>query len=462
VPVGARSSASASEPVARLFGTDGVRGVANGPVLTSELALGLGRAAARFARERGARAQSRILIGRDTRRSGFMLEDALAAGVASAGGLAVRVGVLPTPGIATLVRLGHADLGVVISASHNPFPDNGIKLFGGDGFKLDDADEDRVVDLMDAGDLPTGSALGESITLQEASTRYADWVIANVGGTLSPRRILVDCANGAASVVASRLFEGLGIDADLCFASPDGLNINDKCGSTHLEVLSRGVAAGGYELGLAFDGDADRVLAVTSQGVSVDGDQIVAILARDLHARHALPGKLVVVTSMSNLGFHRAMRTLGIETAVTEVGDRYVLEEMRARGSELGGEQSGHVIALGHQTTGDGLVTASLLLAALDRAGQTLEEAAGLVRHFPQRLVNIRADREGLADSRAIWDVVDQESAALDASGAGRIVLRASGTESLVRVMVEHEDPEELERLCGSISLLVERELGVA
>ena len=448
--------------MARLFGTDGVRGVANGPVLTAELALGLGRAAARFARERGARAQSRILIGRDTRRSGFMLEDALAAGVASAGGLAVRVGVLPTPGIATLVRLGHADLGVVLSASHNPFPDNGIKLFGGDGFKLDDADEDRVVDLMDADDLPTGSALGESITLQEASTRYADWVIANVGGTLSPRRILVDCANGAASVVASRLFEGLGIDADLCFASPDGLNINEKCGSTHLEVLSRGVAAGGYELGLAFDGDADRVLAVTSQGVPVDGDQIVAILARDLHARHALPGKLVVVTSMSNLGFHRAMRTLGIETAVTEVGDRYVLEEMRARGSELGGEQSGHVIALGHQTTGDGLVTASLLLAALERAGQTLEEAAGLVRHFPQRLVNIRADREGLADSRAIWDVVDRESAVLDASGAGRIVLRASGTESLVRVMVEHEDPEELERLCGSISLLVERELGVA
>jgi phosphoglucosamine mutase len=448
--------------VARLFGTDGVRGVANGPVLTAELALGLGRAAARFARERGARSQARILIGRDTRRSGFMFEDSLAAGVASAGGLAVRVGVLPTPGIATLVRLGHADLGVVISASHNPFPDNGIKLFGGDGFKLDDAGEDRVVDLMDVGDLPTGSALGESLTLQEASTRYADWVIANVGGTLTPRRILVDCANGAASVVASRLFEGLGIDADLCFASPDGLNINEHCGSTHLEVLSRGVAVGGYELGLAFDGDADRVLAVTAQGVPVDGDQIVAILARDMQARRTLPGDLVVVTSMSNLGFHRAMGTLGIETAVTEVGDRYVLEEMRARGSELGGEQSGHVIALGHQTTGDGLVTASLLLAALDRAGETLEQAAGLVRHFPQRLVNIRADREGLADSRAIWDVVDRESAVLDASGAGRIVLRASGTESLVRVMVEHEDPEELERLCGSISLLVERELGVA
>jgi phosphoglucosamine mutase len=448
--------------VARLFGTDGVRGVANGSLLTAELALGLGRAAARYARERGARAQPRVLIGRDTRRSGYMLEDALAAGVASAGGLAVRVGVLPTPGIATLVRLGHADLGVVISASHNPFLDNGIKLFGRDGFKLDDADEDRVVELMQSSELPTGAALGESRALQDAAARYADWVVAAVGVPLTPRRILVDCANGAASVVASRLFEGLGIDADLCFASPDGLNINEKCGSTHLEVVSRGVATGGYELGLAFDGDADRVLAVTAEGVPVDGDQIVAILARDLHARRALPGSLVVVTSMSNLGFHRAMQGLGIETASTEVGDRYVLEEMRARGAELGGEQSGHVIALGHQTTGDGLVTAALLLAALDRAGQTLEQAAGLVTRFPQRLVNIRADREGLAGARAIWEVVEQETVLLEESGAGRIVLRASGTEPLVRVMVEHEDPEELERLCDSISLLVERELGVA
>jgi phosphoglucosamine mutase len=447
--------------LARLFGTDGVRGVANGPLLTAELALGLGRAAARYARERGARQQPRVLIGRDTRRSGFMLEDALAAGVASAGGLAVRVGVLPTPGIATLVRLGHADLGVVISASHNPFPDNGIKLFGRDGFKLDDADEDRVVELMDERELPTGAALGESIALQDAANRYADWVVAAIGAKLTPRRILVDCANGAASVVASRLFEGLGVDADLCFASPDGLNINEHCGSTHIEVLSKAVETGGYELGLAFDGDADRVLAVTAQGVPVDGDQIVAILARDLHTRRALPGDLVVVTSMSNLGFHRAMQGLGIETAVTEVGDRYVLEEMRARGAELGGEQSGHVIALGYQTTGDGLITSALVLAALDRAGQTLEQAAALVTHFPQRLVNIRANREGLADARAIWEVVEQETVTLDASGAGRIVLRASGTEPLVRVMVEHEDPAELDRLCGSISSLVERELGV-
>ena len=449
----------------RLFGTDGVRGVANSPALSAELALGLGRASARFARERGARAHPahpRVLIGRDTRRSGFMLEDALAAGVASAGGIAVRVGVLPTPGIATLVRLGHADLGAVISASHNPFPDNGIKLFGRDGFKLDDADEDRVVELIEQGELPTGAALGEVVSLPNAASLYADWVVDAVGGSLRPRRILVDCANGAASVVASRLFEGLGIDAELCFASPDGLNINERCGSTHLEALSEGVVSGGYELGLAFDGDADRVLAVTAQGTVVDGDQIVAILARDLLARHALPDNLVVVTSMSNLGFHRAMQTLGIETVITDVGDRYVLEAMRARGAALGGEQSGHVIALGYQTTGDGLVTSALLLGALDRAGQTLEQAAGLVTRFPQRLVNVRANREGLADARAIWELVELENAALEVSGAGRIVLRASGTEPLVRVMVEHEDAEELDRLCASIVSLVERELGVA
>jgi phosphoglucosamine mutase len=447
--------------LARLFGTDGVRGVANGPSLSAELALGLGRAAARFARERGAGARPRVLIGRDTRRSGFMLEDALAAGVASAGGTAVRAGVIPTPGVATLVRLGEADLGAVVSASHNPFPDNGIKLFGSDGFKLADADEDRVVELIDEGELPTGAALGEIVSLPDAGARYVDWVVGAVGGSLHPRRILVDCANGAASAVATRLFERLGIDADLSFASPDGLNINDGCGSTHLNVLSAAVAAGDYELGLAFDGDADRVLAVTGEGELVDGDQIVAILARDLKARGTLPGDLVVVTSMSNLGFHRALAQLDLKTAVTEVGDRYVLEEMRASGSELGGEQSGHVIALGYQTTGDGLVTAALLLAALDRADQTLAQAASLVTRFPQRLVNVRARREDLPDARVVWELVERENALLERSGAGRIVLRASGTEPLVRVMVEHEDSVELARLCDSIVSLVERELGV-
>jgi phosphoglucosamine mutase len=391
-----------------------------------------------------------------------MLEDALSAGIASAGGVAVRAGVLPTPGVATLVRLGAADLGVVVSASHNPFPDNGIKLFGSDGFKLADAEEDRVVELIDDGERPTGEALGDVTWLPDAGARYVDWVVEQVGGGLRPRRILVDCANGAASAVATRLFERLGADADLINALPDGININERAGSTHLDVLGAAVAAGEYELGFAFDGDADRLLAVTGSGEPVDGDQIVAILARDLARRGKLPGDLVVVTSMSNLGFHRALQQLDLETVVTDVGDRYVLEEMRTRGSELGGEQSGHVIALGYQTTGDGLVTAALLLGALDRAGETLDQAASLVTRFPQRLVNVRARREDLPGARAIWEVVERESETLDANGTGRIVLRASGTEQLVRVMVEHEDPAELDRLCDGIVALVEQELGTA
>ena len=295
----------------------------------------------------------------------------------------------------------------MISASHNPFPDNGIKLFGRDGFKLDDADEDRVVELIEQGELPTGAALGESVV---AAGRGS--ALRRLGGR---RPSVAPCGRGGSSSTArtaprassrAGCSRGSGSTPELCFASPDGLNINERCGSTYLEALSEGVVSGGYELGLAFDGDADRMLAVTAAGLLVDGDQIVAILARDLLARHALPGSLVVRDLDVEPGLPSRDAELGIETVVTDVGDRYVLEAMRARGAALGGEQSGHVIALGYQTTGDGLVTSALLLAALDRAGQTLEQAAGLVTRFPQRLVNIRADREGLADARAIWELV--------------------------------------------------------
>jgi phosphoglucosamine mutase len=446
----------------RLFGTDGVRAVANTPGLGPELAVGLGRAAVRFARERTGSARPVVLVGRDTRRSGPLLEDALASGIASAGGTALRAGVLPTPGVAVLVRLHRADLGAVISASHNPFPDNGIKLFGPDGFKLADDEEDRVAALLDASfDPPTGAGVGESRSLAGGPERYADWILDTYGEQVHRFRILVDCANGAASTVASRLFSRLGGEADLTAAEPNGVNINDGCGSTHLDRLSGQVRGGGYELGLAFDGDADRVLAVDAGGTAVDGDQIVAILARDLAAREALPGRKVVVTSMSNLGFHRAMQRLDIEPVVTDVGDRYVLAAMREQHLGLGGEQSGHVINLSHHTTGDGLVTAVLLLAALEHAGATLAEGAALVERFPQRLVNVPADRTRLPDARAVWDRVEAENAELAATGSGRIVLRASGTEPLVRVMVEHEDPAEVDRLCGSIATLVQRELGV-
>ena len=446
--------------MARLFGTDGVRGVANGPVLSAELAVALGRAAVTFARERGA-ASPEIVVGRDTRRSGGFLEDAFSAGVASAGGSSLRAGVLPTPGIALLVRQLGASLGVVISASHNPFPDNGIKFFGPDGFKLLDADEDRLEALMSTPERPLGAAVGASRALADAPQAYVDW-IAGQGFTMPRMRVLVDCANGAAASVAPLLFARLGIEHALIGCAPDGVNINEGVGSTHLPALAAGVVAGGFDLGIAFDGDADRMLAVDAAGTSVDGDQIIALLARDLQARGELRNDLVVVTSMSNLGLHRALTHLGIRTIVTDVGDRYVLEGMLTHDAVLGGEQSGHVIALNRQTTGDGVISAVLLLDALARAGETLAEAASLVTRFPQRLVNVRADRTRLAGNRAIWDVVDAENAALTTSGAGRIVLRSSGTEPLVRVMVEHEIEGEVDRLCGSITALVERELGLA
>jgi phosphoglucosamine mutase len=389
-----------------------------------------------------------------------MLEDAFCAGVASAGGSPVRAGVLPTPGVALLVRELRAQLGAVVSASHNPFPDNGIKLFGADGYKLDDDQEDRVAALLEQPfAAPTGAGVGETRPLPDGASRYADWVAAGFAAPCHDLRVLVDCANGAACTVAPTLLPRLGGHVDLVAVEPDGININVDCGSTHLAALSALVPAGGYDLGIAFDGDADRMLAVDHQGRPVDGDRILAILARDLLRRGALPGRRIAVTSMSNLGLHRALRELGIETVVTDVGDRYVLAAMREQHLVLGGEQSGHVIALERQTTGDGLVSAAMLLAALGRSGESLAEAASLVESFPQKLVNVRADRSRLAGSRAVWDVVDEENGRLGADG--RIVLRASGTEPLVRVMVEHRDEQEVERLCASIAGVVERELGV-
>jgi phosphoglucosamine mutase len=448
----------------RLFGTDGVRGVANGDVLNPAVALALGRASALFAAEQGAETPI-VVVGRDTRRSGPMLEDALCAGIASAGGVALRAGVLPTPGIAWLVREQGASLGAVISASHNPFPDNGIKLFGADGFKLEDEQEDRVEALLaDERERPLGAGVGESRRLGGAAGRYAAWA-AGGGGTpieVPDLRVLVDCANGAASTVAPLVFEQLGIEHEITACDPDGVNINDRVGSTHLDSLAAGVRAGGFDLGLAFDGDADRMLAVDAAGTVVDGDQIIALLARDLKIAGRLAGNKVVVTSMSNLGFHRAMRELGIETVVTDVGDRYVLAGMREHGAVLGGEQSGHVIALDRQTTGDGLITAVLLLDALGRHHEPLAEAATIVRKFPQVLINVRADRARLAGCKPVWDMVERESAPLAAANSGRIVLRSSGTEQLVRVMVEHEDEKELDRIANALASEVERELGIA
>ena len=440
-----------------LFGTDGIRGVAN-QTLTTDLALRVGRATALHATRAGC--VPTVLIGRDTRRSGPMLEDAVAAGIASAGGTAVRLGVLPTPAIAWSAKVQGADAGIVISASHNPYPDNGIKIFGSDGFKLTDTEEEAIETLIDAAvALPTGAAVGTSRTAEGAAAAYAAWVSEAAGVSLTGMRLVVDCAHGAASTVAGDLFRILGADVELIACAPDGVNINVDCGSTHLECVSVAVRRSGADVGVAFDGDADRVLFTTTDGLSVDGDHVLAILARDALQRGALPDSRVVVTSMANLGVHRALATLGCRVEVTDVGDRYVLEAMRRSGAMLGGEQSGHVIALDRQTTGDGPLTAVLLLAALRRTGESLAEAAAIVEKFPQQLISVPARREGLSLCRPLWDAV--AVAERELGDDGRVVLRASGTEPLVRVMVEARDPQRCEAIARQLVAIVEHELPV-
>jgi phosphoglucosamine mutase len=442
----------------RLFGTDGVRGVANRE-LTPELAVELGRALGA-----GLPAHQRVVIGRDTRRSGPMLEAALAAGLAAAGVDVQLLGVLPTPAIAETVPALGAAAGAVISASHNPFPDNGIKLIGPDGFKLADAQEADVERRMaDPSGLerPTGAALGDIVEVTDAVERYIASLIARFPTSLAGVSVVVDCANGATSVTAPETLRRLGARVSVIHAAPDGININDRCGSTHPEALQAAVREGGHQLGFAFDGDGDRVLAVDARGELVDGDQILAILALDLQARGELPGDAVVTTTMTNLGFRRAMAARGIEVRWTDVGDRYVLAEMLAGGFVLGGEQSGHLINLRSGPTGDGLATALMVLGALATAGQPLAQAAAVVERLPQKLVGIRCSRKGeLGAAEEVWE----EVRAFDATFGedGRVVVRASGTEPLVRVMVEAPDSNDCDIWCTRIADVVERVLGEA
>jgi len=439
----------------RLFGTDGVRGVANRE-LTPELALSIGRAL-------GGRLApgSRVMIGRDTRRSGPMLESALAAGLSSAGADVVLLGVIPTPAVAELVGGSDAVAGAVISASHNPFADNGIKLFGADGFKLADADEAAVeAALEEPGERPEAERLGAIETWDEGRDRYIDSLMARCDVDLSGLSIVVDCANGATAVTAPEVLRRLGAEVTSIGTEPDGVNINAGCGSTDLRLLSETVrASAGVDLGLAFDGDGDRVLAVDGDGTPVDGDQILAICALDLRARGALPGDAVVTTTMTNLGFRRAMASSGIEVRWTDVGDRYVLEEMRRGGYVLGGEQSGHLINLAHGPSGDGLAAALHLLRALAARGEDLATAGRVMERLPQRLVNVRVERKSdLPDADGVWQAVRDSEAAL--GDDGRVVVRASGTEPLVRVMVEAPTVDDCELWCRTIVEVVERELG--
>ena len=434
----------------RLFGTDGVRGVA-GEFLTAELALGLGRAAASVSRAQ----VPQVLIVRDTRESGQMLETALAAGVAAAGGHALLGGVLPTPGVSLLIRRYGLDLGAVVSASHNPFADNGIKFFGPDGTKLSDEEEARVEAVLAEPRQPPQP--GRVRELHGAGGDYLrELELRFEGLDLAGKRVLLDCANGATYRVAPEIFRRLGADVTAIAVEPDGRNINDGCGSTHVESLADAMRAGQYDVGFAFDGDGDRLLAVDRDGGIVDGDELIALAALHLRAAGRLPGDGVAVTVMTNYGFHQAMSRESISVATTPVGDRNVLVELLERGWALGGEQSGHIIDTNFVPAGDGIASALLTMEAL--AGGDLA-ARGAMQKLPQRLVNVRvADRGALEGAEGVWAAVEQEGAALE--GRGRVLIRPSGTEPVVRVMVEAPDERECEDVTARLVAAVERELG--
>jgi phosphoglucosamine mutase len=438
----------------RLFGTDGVRGVA-GEFLTAELTLALGRAATARIHGGGDRSERpRVLVIRDTRDSGEMLEAAVAAGIAAAGGIALLGGVLPTPAAPLLIRRYGFDLGVVLSASHNPYRDNGVKFFGADGDKLSDAVEEEIEALLDAPPEPT--EIGGVTTLHGTLEDYLRELHARFAGLdLTGRRILLDCANGATSRAAPEIFRRLGAHVDAIADAPDGRNINDGCGSTHVEALAETVASGGHDAGFAFDGDGDRVLAVDRAGGVVDGDELVALAALHLRGQGKLPGDGVAVTVMTNYGFHTAMAAAGIQVATTAVGDRYVLEALRERGWSLGGEQSGHIVELGFAPSGDGIASALLTLEAL--AGADLAERHAMEK-LPQRLVNVRLpDRaavERAAGGTEMAVAIEREQEAL--AGRGRVLVRASGTEPLLRVMVEAPSAEEADATCARLVQLAE------
>lgn len=455
-----------------MFGTDGVRGIANSEELPPELALQLGRAAAIvLSRQRdGAGAASPVVVvGRDTRRSGEMLESALVAGLLSAGLDVVRVGVATTPAVAYLVPKLGAVAGAVISASHNPAEHNGIKFFGRDGFKLTDAVEDEIEQgvrrMQQPGEAapawPTGLGLGRADDRPAALQAYVDHVVATVPPLRQRRRVVVDCAHGAAFALAPAVYRELGLDVIVIGASPDGDNINAGVGSTHPEQLQQAVVAHGADLGIAHDGDADRVVLVDERGQLVDGDGILYVCGRYLHEQGRLPGDTLVATVMSNLGLELGLRDLGVTLKRTAVGDRYVLEQMLAGGYALGGEQSGHVIFREHSTTGDGILTAVQVLGVLDESGLSLAEAAGRLQRYPQRLINVPVrDREAYRQSEAVAEAV--AAAERDLGDRGRVLVRPSGTEPLVRVMVEAMSADECDRVAERLATVIEKALGPA
>lgn len=428
----------------KLFGTDGIRGVVN-ETLNAELAFEVGAAAAQVLAQDTGKAKPLFTIGKDTRISSDMLEGALIAGLCSAGADVLHLGVIPTPAVAFLTVADHADAGIVISASHNPFEHNGIKIFNSQGFKLSDALENEIEDIVlfnKKAPLCTGAAIGRVIYAdQQEADDYIDHLVSTIDTDLAGMRILVDCANGAASATAGKLFDRFPkLHTDIINADPNGVNINRDCGSTHIDHLSAMVRAGGYDMGIAFDGDADRCLAVDEQGQLIDGDQVLALCGSDLKSRGELSGDTIVATVMSNLGFHIFARQAGIDLVCTDVGDRNVLEEMEKGGFVLGGEQSGHTIFRRYATTGDGELTALQLLSVVHRSGtQRVSALVGMCERYPQVLLNVPVDskekKEQVMADPALKKAVARVEKELD--GDGRVLVRPSGTEALIRVMVE-------------------------
>ncbi len=449
--------------MSRLFGTDGVRGEAN-VTLMPEMAYRLGRAATLYFGKKSEE-QPLILIGRDTRISGPMFESALTAGICSAGGRAMLAGVIPTPAIAYLARKHKAKAGIVISASHNPFHDNGIKFFGGDGYKLPDAVEDEleaiVHQLEEDDNLPrgTGKNVGSWEQRDDLLNQYIDFVLSTCTERFDGMKIVLDCANGASYQVMPRVLNELGAEVKVIHALPNGKNINKDCGSTHLESLQKAVVENHADFGIAHDGDADRCLCVDEKGQVIDGDHILVMCAMDMMKAGRLPYNTVVTTVMANIGFHKAVKEAGCRAEITKVGDRYVLENMLKNGYKLGGEQSGHIIFTDYSTTGDGPITALQVLSSLKRSGRKASELTAMMTTYPQLLVNVRVKtKEGWEDSQAIQDAIKAGEKELGSDG--RILVRPSGTEPLIRVMAEGPDQAQLDRICHAIADVVLAEQG--
>ena len=447
----------------KLFGTDGVRGEAN-TVLTAELAYQLGRAAAYVLKRDGIPGkENAMVIGKDTRISGDMLEASLIAGICSTGVNVYQAGVIPTPGVAVLTRMLNCMAGVVISASHNPYQDNGIKFFSPLGTKLPDeveaAIEAVIADGMKDVPSPSGAEIGRVIAYPEGADKYSDFLQRKVDGDFGGLRIVADCANGAASFIAPKLLRSLGADVTAISCSPDGININDNCGSTHLEQLQKAVQEQRADLGVAYDGDADRLLAVDQNGRVVDGDRLLLIFGSYLEKQGLLAQDTVVITVMSNMGLKIALKEKGIKTLETKVGDRYVIEGMKESGAVLGGEQSGHIVFGLDNTTGDGILSSLKLLQIVKQSRKTLAELADEMEQYPQILINVRVkDKNGWEEKAEIRQAI--ETAQAELADTGRILVRASGTENLLRVMVEGKQQEQIERLAHQIADVVKVVMG--